>query len=586
MLLNKDLRSTAEDPHIKTPELRNTYVELFINEAFGDHARLGIFGIEALVECDDAENLKTADFIEIYDKTVKDLLYSDKLRDKEEACKLKIQEMNDYNKAESYICDVLSRMSNYSKYAKYLIDTKPYEINDEFVPVFAENLDNQANKKTCIYHYLFNVSPVTTQFLIYDIIDRLEDKAKKLKEEISDIELAYKDEDFDSKVQFIRSPLESLDKLSDKLYTFWKTHDSVVKSLYGKEKALTKLAGQLSEVVDAHILTVRKFMVNNIKYHVSNIILERLYELADIYRLFLTSISEIADENNNYIKQLENIRLPYNQYGIYCSTDAFRKMASDFMALQPQDISFKAKKAIVDQLFTAYFRSFSISDQKETNKERDRRYQIGKKKFKSLFQDTVLSEIRSSVVEHGKGIVNLTAREALIKEIELKEQLLPEDEGYYETVEKSIKTAVNHAMIQAVPMLRTGLSDSISERLIFILSPDCAGLDPELQPDVEETARFYLSDSSDADVMINSEAPDTELTIIRLGYHYSIEDILNYRPGSENENAYVLETKDLGTGMKDMYSSTAITPHLDKSWHEEGVIPTLHTKQRPENHSD
>lgn len=583
-LVKEALRLKVEDKHVEMPEIRSTYVSLFLNEAFGDHAKLGKLGLEAIADHDNNNYLKSAEFVTTLDSEVEKLLNLDELRIIEEKCQVILQKMKSFTDAESHICDVWEGLRDYNRYAKHLIDTKPYCIAETLLS--STDLSEIEDSKTpFLNQQLSEIHPVTARFLIYDIINRIEDKVRQLKSEITDIDpLAYAEVDFDSKTEGIQNPIEYIDSLQNKQNPLLRKLGTLGKLFDHDIRSLKKLGEQLLEVSDTHILAVRKFMVKSIKYHVSQIILERLYKLADAYTLFFSEISEIADQNNKHIEKLENLSFPYNQYGIYCSTDAFRKMASDFIALWSQDISTETKIAISNHLFGQLYQLCTISILSETKEEKERRYQQTKKSLKSLFESTVMVEIRKTVIEHGAGIVNLSVREALIKELELKEQIQPCDLGYHEAVEKSVKTAVNFAMIHTVPLLRTEFPDSKVEQLLFILSPECANTDVEFDPDNTATARFYLPSSADATVILNSKALDTELTFIRICYYYSVEEILNYKHESENENAYLLYTQRIGAEKRDLCDVPVITPHLDKYWHEEGIIPALHGKQRQENH--
>lgn len=584
-IVKRALKLMIEDAHIKKPELKNSYVELFREKTLGDHAQLCKLAQQAYIEKDNEYIPKSVGFIANMYSTIDDLLYLDGLRDKEELCIVNMQKMKTFNDAEGHISDVWEGLRRYSQYAKRLIDTKPNQIADDFVPILDECVGVQRRSGLCIYQLISEVHPVTARFLIYDIINRLEENVKLLKEKITDVDLsAYIEEDFDAKTEGVQNPLEYLTSLQDKPHPFLKMLGPIGRALNTDEKSLAKLGDQLSEVSKSHVSTVREYMTNRIKYHVSQICLERLYKFSDIYTLFFSAILEFFDENDINLERLEHLCFPYNQYGIYCSAEAFKKMTSEFSMYQLQDISSESKKAISDQIFTTFFKSYSISNTKETPKERKQRVQKDKDMLISLFKTAVVDEIRKQVLEYGTGIVNLTAREALIKEIELNEQMLPGDDGYYVTVENSVKNTVSFAIKRALPMLRTELLDSKIEQLVLILSPECAEVDAELKPDNAYTARFYLRDFSDTTVIINKEASDTELTLIRICHNYTVEDILNYQPESENENAYILVTQDIGAERKYMDAPLVITPHLDRYWHEEGIIPSLYAKQRQEVH--
>lgn len=582
----------VSDSTVKKPELKTSYVEIFEKEALGDHAKLGKFAQEAYIERDSRYISRASEFIAVLDTMIEELLDSDDVREKEEACKVDDQKMKNFSDAEAQISDVWEGMRKYAQYAKHLIDTKPNGFADDLFPTSKEVMDSHKDKPECIYQYLAKVHPVTARFLIYDIINRLEAKITELKTEITGVDLsAYTAEDFDLKTEGVQGPAEALGTIRDKRHPIWKMLGPVGQAINGEEKALIKLKRRLREVCDTHVSTTHDYIENSLKYLVSQLVLERMITLADNYTVFFNTVAAKIDRNNENITRLENIHFPYGQDGIYCSKDAFRKMATDFLLLQSQDLSDETKVAIFEQIYLVQSRSYSISSTTETKAAKERRMQEDKKKLEAVFNTAVIETIRSNVIEHGAGIVNLTAREALIKEFELTEQMIPDDPGYADEIQKYAQKRIATALKVAAPMLTTEGRREDTELTFIALSPACAETDAELKPDTTETAKFYLPiTTANATVIINSEFDDTELACMRLSYNFTIEDLTKYKAGARNSIAYNDRITNLGVKRVFNYNSdemiVVVNPHLNSHWHEEGFIPSIHGKQRQKDHID
>lgn len=591
-LMRAALAKRTSDSTVQNPELKTSYVEIFEKEALGDHAKLGIFAQEAYIEQDSRYISRASEFIDALDSMIEELLDSDAVMEKEQACKIDDQKMKNFSDAETQINNVWEGMRNYSQFAKHLIDTKPNGFADDLFPTSKEVMDFHKDKPECIYQFLAKVHPVTARFLIYDIINRLEAKIKELKPEITGVDLsAYTEEDFDLKAEGVQGPAEYLGKIKAEHHPIWKMLGPVGKAVNGEEKALLKLKRRLCEVCDTHISTTHDFLENSLKYSVSQLVLERMIQLADNYTIFFSTVAAKIDRNNENISRLENVHFPYGQDGIYCSKNAFRKMATDFMTRQSLELSDETKTAIFEQIYLVQSRSYTLTSTTETKAAKARRVQEEKKKLEAVFNSAVIETIRSNVIEHGMGIVNLTAREALIKEFELEEQMIPDDDGYDEAIKEYARKRIATALKVAAPMLTTEGRREDTELTFIAMSPVCAETDSELKPDTSETAKFYLSNtSSNATVIINPEFGDTEIDCIRLCYNYTIEDLTKYKDGARNAIAYRDRIMNLGKENTLSYNSdkmiVVVNPHLNAHWHEDGFIPSINGKQRTKDHLD
>lgn len=241
-LVKKALQLMVKDTIMKKPELKSSYVELFREETLGDNAHLWKLVQEAYIENDNEYIPRSVDFITTLDSVVENLLNSDELTDKEEACKVSLQKMKCFSDAESHICDVWEGMRRYNQYAKHLIDTKPNGIADDLVPILDEYIGIEESNRLSVYQLIIDVHPVTARFLIYDIINRLEEKIKVLRNKITDVDLsAYIEADFDNKTKGVQNPLEYLSTLQDKSHPFLKMLGPIGKAFNTEGKSLTNL---------------------------------------------------------------------------------------------------------------------------------------------------------------------------------------------------------------------------------------------------------------------------------------------------------------------------------------------------------
>lgn len=586
------LSRMVSDSTVQKPVLKKAYVEMFKEDAIGDHAKLGKFAQEAFIEKGNEYVSLAGGFIAALDKKIEDLLNNDEVKEKANNCKVDEQRMRNFSDAAAQINNVWEEMRNYAKYAKHLIATKPVSFADDLFPTSQEVMNFRKDNPECIYQYLAKVHPVTARFFIFDIINRLEVKIAKSKEEITGLDLsAYTKEDFDPKKDDIQGPAEYLSSIRDKYNPIWKMLGPLGQAINGEERALRSLRKRLVEVCDGHISTTQDYIKNSLEYEVSKLVLERMNVLADNYTIFFNTVAEKIDRNNENITRLENIHFPFGQEGIYCSKDAFKKMTTDFLENQLQDLSYETKAAIFEQIYFVQARSYALNGAAETKEAKERRMQENKKRLEAVFNTAVVETIRSNVIKHGGGIVNFTAREALIKEFELNEQKYSGDPDYAEEIKKYAKERIDTALRVAKPMITTGGGHENAELTFIALSPDCAETDSELRPDTIETAKFYLPNNyASATVIINPEFDDTELTCMRLSYNFAIENLTKYKAGTRNAKAYDERIANLAIKRVFNYNSdemfVTVNPHLNSHWHQEGFIPSMQGTQRQKDHEE
>lgn len=584
------------DGRTEVPKIKDSYVSIFEEQVKGDHAALGALLNEAYIEKDHEYIPRSNDFINALDTMVEDLLSSEDVTAAKERCNVNAQNMKKFSTAESEINNVWEAMCDFVKLTKSLIDSKPISFANSLFPPTWEVMEYQKEKPECIYSLLASVHPVTARFFIYKLINQLEENISELKVAVMGVELnAYKDEDFDSKREGSQGPGETLSVIKTARNPIWKMLGPIGEVVNSEEKAISKLKRKLMEVAESHVQVTHEYLENSIKLEVSKIVLERLVQLADNYSIFFSTVSAKIERNNENIARLENLNFPYGQEGIYCSEQAFRRMADEYMDRQPLELSEDTKKAIFEQIYLVQARRFTASAVSETKAQKEKRIQEAKAQLETVFNYAVVDTIHTSVVEKGMGIVNLTAREALRKEYELVSGKIPADFStmaeYEENVKLYVQDRLETAMKIATPMLATDSYKSDTELRFLAVHPTCSQTDHLLQPSVAETNKFYFSHfAASTTVLINKEFKETELTCLRLAYDFTIEELTKYKDGSRNAIAYKERIANLNVKRPINYNSeemvVVVNPHLNCHWHEEGFIPDIQGKKRTQDHID
>lgn len=583
------------DPTVVIPELEKEYVEIFRKEVVGERPTLGMLAQEAFYE-DEVENKYVSRgnlFIDAINSKVKKLIESDEVKAKEGECEIDDTKMKNLSDAAGQVANAWEGLRNFAKYVQHQIDTKPGSIANDVFPESKGVMEFQKEREECIYNYLAKVHPVTARFLIYDIICTLEQKIAGLEKTVKNRDVLdnYTNEDFDPKKKDVQGPSEVISEAQDKHGQIRSILGSFGSMICGDDKLLKRVKRRMHETCKKQVEATKTFMVNGVKYATYKIVLERLRKLAKNYKSFFDTIATKIQRNNDSIERLENITFPYGQDGLYCSKAAFRRMVEDFMNEQPVKLSENTKAAIFEHVFAIQAHAASSASSVESKAQKERRVQNEKRKLIRVFEDAVINTIRDTVAEDASGIVNLTAREALAKEFQLKDDILPDEDGYTEGLKEYVRKRIDTAFRIAAPMLTTEGKAEHTELLFLAVSPECSETDSDLKPDVGETARYYIRHSADdAITLINDEFDDTEITVVRIDYNHTVEDLTKYQPGARNAIAYNERISNLDKeSSADAKSSeilVVVNPHLDSYWSEEAYVPSIYDKQRIADHDE
>lgn len=581
------------DGTTEIPKIQYSYVSIFDELVKGEGASLGSLMSEAYVKVEQEYVPQSNSFIATFENMIKDYLASNEVTSKEEDCCIDRQKMKKFSDAESEISRIWEAMYTYTAFAKEVVKTLPMSYANELFPVTKEVMSFKKNSTKCIYQLLSNVHPVTARFFIYSLINYFEELIGKLKIRLNNVNLStFKDEDFDPKEKDTQGPTTALENIKKARNPLWKILGPVGEAINSEEKAMRKLRTKLEQVADTHVKITHNFLSDTLKLSVAKIMLERLTELADDYTIFFSTVAEKIERNNENITSLENISFSFGLDGVYCTKEAYRKMAEEYIATQKVELSGETKTAIFEEIFSVLARKFSASNLSDSKADTQRRIQEAKTALDHVFNKAVVDTIHLDVVKHGGGIVNLTAREAMFKEFELSTGLIETDPNYRNEAEDYIKQRISDALKIATPMLATDKNDAGTEIVFVALNPQCAEKDDGLHPDNNRTAHFYLKTVDNHSIVIIDESfKDTDITCLRLTYDFTLEELTKYKDGTRNELAYSQRISDLRKQPEkiDYHSSdisVVVNPHLDCYWHEEGFIQAIQIAKREKDHED
>lgn len=586
---NKMALERRETDHtVELPKLQEVYVDEFEKETkdtSGSHL-LAKYTQEAYIVDEDKYISKADLFIQSIDDMVEDLMDTEEVVRAETACKVNEQSMKDFNLASSEVDRVWNAMRKYVQLAERLKNDKPNSFAGDFFPYSQEAMILQKNSSKCIYSYLATVHPLVARFLIYDLINKLSSKIEELNSELYDVNLlAYKQEDFDAKAKGAQTPAEALSKIREGYNPLWRMLGFIGDAIHSEEDEIKAVKTKLNSVSTTHIQTVHENIENSIKCSVYSIVLDRLRALSREYEKFFSTIETNIENNNNKLHDLANIYWAYGEDGVYCTREAFERMAEEFKTYQGSSLTMSedTKEAVFEELFSIQAKNNSriTSGIKESMAERNRREAENKIAMEAVFDKAIVATVRQSVIDNGRNTVNLTVKEAIEKEYNLMGSAGTSLQQY-------INDRVNVALRIASPMITLTNAGQRNNELIFMAMSHINSS----QSDINGTVNYYMGGTANnigsdnyVNALIDDDFDNEEIVFIKISYGHIIEDLIKYGPGSRNAIAYENRIKNLGR-FRGSSSNVEINPHLNRYWHEEGYIPAMQSEQRQNDKKD
>lgn len=575
------------DPAAAIPKIEEAYVRLFEKETSGKQgSRLGMLRSHAYIDTGDkvdGEICKSAFIFRNIETEVDDILSQEEIQMSKKECEVNLKKLSDLDVADREVSRVYGELESLQKIITKVVNESRYQIANEVFPVSMGSLDMKKDSELCIYKTLANVHPVAARFLCYHVLNTLEKKIMELQSELSGLDL-YEYESID----FYGNAEDGIQNANAAVAMIRNKKLPVIQT--GK-KPLRTLTSKFQQMAATQVQTLESYGRCSLLLNTYRLLKERFLKLAEYYAEFFSGISEQVNINDVRIATLERsfIENPYGQLSVYASPESFQAMYEDFKVQAEFELPEDTKTAIFTGVFSEVCTVLADKNKQLTEIQKQKRDEGIDTRLNELFTIGVVDTLRTIVLSKGKGVVNMTIKQAIEKELQLTTGLRPDTDPDYEGRRIAYeKELVEKAMKMAAPMFAVQDERDITETIYLAINPEAAE-QSEGKPSKNATKEHLVpecceaTDNQPVSILMEPEFSPYEIICLKAKHKYMIENLVKYRPDSEYAKVYEIRINNLGKEPteegKDAYK-TVVNPHLNRYWHEEGFIPPLGVKER------
>lgn len=581
------------DPSVKIPKLEDSYIRLFKKEISGkEGSRLGHLRGDAFIENPDDFNnpiSKTSRLLRKIDAEADDILGDEDLVSLKEECKINMKLANSLDTAGKEFERVYDALDDLQRKMNSVVKEHRNQIANDVFPVKAVSLNQKKDNPLCMYNMLVNVHPVAARFICYDMMKQLDKKIEVLENSIESADLmGYEDIDFyGTEKDGVQDAAEAVTFIKNKNIPLINT---------GK-KPLHMLLIKFQQMISNQIMILENYGKDSLLLSTYKILRERFGIMAEYYAGFFNNIEQAIKDNDERIDKLEKAYAhpSYGEIPVYASTDAFRMIYQDFRLKASFVLPDDTKKAVFDEIFGIVAGMIENKSKEYTEEQKRIRDASIHKKLADIFQNGIVNTLETLVISKGKGIVDMNIKQAIAKELELKEGILNTSDAAFEKqrVEYESKL-IYQAMGMATPMFAAESKPDFTETIYMGIHPDAAEFAGKSADRAATKDRLVSNKTKETDnkpvcVLMEEEFSPYEIICFKAKHKYMIEDLVKYKKDSEFAKAYEKRINSLGkaptTEGVDSYK-TVVNPHLNRFWHEEGFIPSIGAKERAKAEKD
>ena len=581
------------DPSVKIPKLEDSYIRLFKKEISGkEGSRLGHLRGDAFIENPDDFNnpiSKTSRLLRKIDAEADDILGDEDLVSLKEECKINMKLANSLDTAGKEFERVYDALDDLQRKMNSVVKEHRNQIANDVFPVKAVSLNQKKDNPLCMYNMLVNVHPVAARFICYDKMKQLDKKIEVLENSIESADLmGYEDIDFyGTEKDGVQDAAEAVTFIKNKNIPLINT---------GK-KPLHMLLIKFQQMISNQIMILENYGKDSLLLSTYKILRERFGIMAEYYAGFFNNIEQAIKDNDERIDKLEKAYAhpSYGEIPVYASTDAFRMIYQDFRLKASFVLPDDTKKAVFDEIFGIVAGMIENKSKEYTEEQKRIRDASIHKKLADIFQNGIVNTLETLVISKGKGIVDMNIKQAIAKELELKEGILNTSDAAFEKqrVEYESKL-IYQAMGMATPMFAAESKPDFTETIYMGIHPDAAEFAGKSADRAATKDRLVSNKTKETDnkpvcVLMEEEFSPYEIICFKAKHKYMIEDLVKYKKDSEFAKAYEKRINSLGkaptTEGVDSYK-TVVNPHLNRFWHEEGFIPSIGAKERAKAEKD
>ena len=581
------------DPTVKIPRMEEAYVRLFDKESRGgEGCRLASLRSHAYIEGKDAASeavCKSAMLLKRIDGEVERILTQDAVDLAKKECKVNMKLTENLDLADKEIARVYDELENLEKIMDKIVNESRYQIANEVFPVSLESLNMKKDSALCIYRTFSNIHPVAARFLCYNLILELDKRIRNLERAQAGIDLREYEN-----IDFYEDAADGTQDAAEAVSLIRNNKMPVIKS--GK-KPLRILISKFQQMASMQVQTLDEFGRNSLKLSTYRKLRERFGKMAEYYAEFFNDIQSQIQINNTRLGILEKsfVEDPFGQIYVYASADAFNRMYQEFKIKAEFELPESADQAIFRGVFDEVCISLSDKEIEKTEMEKVQNAEQMKKRLHDLFDTGVVDSLRTIVVTKGSGVVDLSIKQAIEKELQLKKGLRPMADKEYENKRIAYeRELLEKALRIAAPMFAVRPKKDFTETIYIALNPAAAEL-KEGKPDKGVTKdklvpeRNEATDNQPVNVLMEPEFSKYEMVCLKAKHKYLIEDLVKYGKNSDYAEAYEKRISHLDEKPKeegeDAYK-TVVNPHLNKYWHEEAFVPEIGAKEREKGKKD
>jgi hypothetical protein len=311
ILLRTAQEQSKIDPSAVLPEKNPTWASLFREECSNAHSPFARIACDAFVTDGDSGVLqpRSDEIMHALEDAVCEVLDSEELARITEECRVDVHCMQSMEEAQYHIRNVTKSIDSLNQCAKKLIFVEPYRIAEQLLPdfTFTTNIPD-----TPFFQILKAAHPVAARFLVIDLINRLEELEREMREVLAQIDLnVIAQRDYDPKTEGIQDPLEYLWNTKSRESWIWRALGTVGQRLSPTAAAIKKLARTFREDADIQVALVRKYVECSVKSMVAHRMLQRLLILEEAYQTLLEAAAESRADALEEVQYLEKMPLRF-----------------------------------------------------------------------------------------------------------------------------------------------------------------------------------------------------------------------------------------------------------------------------------
>lgn len=569
----------ASDPTVLDPDIKKIYTEYFKKEISGDAGtHLGFLKKEAFVD-ERTEINRAVQWLKRIEGKVKELKQD--LKGLIDACEVNERLLRNLDTAEPEMRRFREDLYELQMECEKTVKINRYMFSNQAFPESADTLNLNRNNELSFYGLLADVHPIAARYLCYCVLLELEKKYQrvcKLADEEKDSFEDYEAVDYDDLEEGIQDLETAISSAREGNIL---TRKKRIKSLINKFR--------LYDVSQRD--TLIQYMEHRILKCTYEQLIYRFEVLTDIYEKFFDNLKLLMKNNEDKLNVLKKSFLEetYGEINVYATPEAFERIYDGFREKTGFNLPSDTKTVLFNGLYSEAANVFKNKNRNQTELEKRQDAASVQRNLTRLFETGIVDTLHTKVIVEGKGIVDMSIRDAIEKEMQMEKGMLSDMSAEYENARIEYeKGRLEQAMRIASPMMAVEDTENVTETVYLAINPIAAEYKAGI-PDKGVTKqhlfpqRCAATDNQPVNIIMDEAFSQYEIICFKAKHKYLIENITKYSSNSIYAKVYAERINNLGREPMDIgvdAYKTVVNPHLNRFWHEEGFVPALGADER------